>query len=111
MKVHFLFIGFAFFILSTLKTNGQDRQPQAKPAWHVSKDVQKIANKKLFKSEPLRKSHIEAVSSGPPSHVLSKGVNNIHRPVAKRAGVAGNIKSKGYPVWTISKGVHRFRSR
>lgn len=68
----------------------------------VSKGVQQVANKKAFANEITRKSHIQANSVEFPAIVVSKG---IFRPVS--VPMDGNIASKGYPAWAISKGVAR----
>jgi hypothetical protein len=67
----------------------------------VSKGVQRYANKSAF-SEESKKSHIEAKSVDFPAIVVSKGVVSPGSVV-----LAGNIESKGYPTWAISKGVAR----
>jgi len=72
-------------------------------AWSTSKDVQKIANKKMFEDDGLRASHIQA-SIQTPTWMISKG---IHRINAKDQMASGNIKSTGIPMWTVSKGVQR----
>src|SRR5688572_16446391 len=66
----------------------------------VSKGVQHVANKKAFEDENARKSNIQAKSVAIPAIVLSKGVTQSKDQVAE-----GNIVSKGYPTWAISKGV------
>lgn len=68
----------------------------------VSKGVQQYANKKAFENEKQNNSHIQAKSVAFPTIVLSKGIT---RPAAIE--VQGNIESKGYPTWAISKGVAR----
>ncbi|HTE30854.1 MAG TPA: hypothetical protein VK666_10810 [Chryseolinea sp.] len=74
-------------------------------AWQTSKDVQKVANKKLFEDETLRASHIRAVTLNR-NWMVSKGVNNI----GESNGVGlGNAASNGIPEWTISKGVQRMQ--
>lgn len=67
----------------------------------VSKGVQQYANKNAFNEEG-QKSHIQAKSVEFPAVVISKG---IFRPTD--VVVAGNIESRGYPTWAISKGVAR----
>jgi hypothetical protein len=73
------------------------------PAWIVSKDVQRLANKKMFQDENIRSSHIYAVQVSP-TWMISKGV---HRTASDQVSAKGNVKSKGIPLWTISKGVQR----
>ena len=75
-------------------------------SWTVSKDVQKVANKKMFSDEEIAKSHIHAISLNQ-NWVVSKGVNNVGRT---ETASAGNIRSAGNNDWTISKGVHRVKS-
>lgn len=72
------------------------------PSWIVSKPVNKIANKKLFEDHQLRASHALVTSAAHPNRASTKAVHRTGQPKAE-----GNIPSKGYPVWTISKGVHR----
>lgn len=68
----------------------------------VSKDVQRVANKKAFENKDLTNSNIQAMSQPFPAIVISKG---IVRPAESEQ--QGNIVSKGYPTWAISKGVAR----
>jgi galactitol-specific phosphotransferase system IIB component len=68
----------------------------------VSKDVQRVANKKAFENKNLTSSNIQALSQPFPAIVISKG---IVRSAA--SAPQGNIVSKGYPTWAISKGVAR----
>lgn len=72
------------------------------PAWMVSKPVNEIANKQLFENHRLHASHIRAESIAHPNSVSAKAVHRI-----PKASAEGNVASKGYPAWTISKGVHR----
>ena len=58
--------------------------------------------KAQFEDEKAKKSHIQAKSVEFPAIVISKG---IVRPTS--VVTAGNIESKGYPTWAISKGVAR----
>jgi hypothetical protein len=78
---------------------------QAQTPW-LSKDVQKIANKKEFATEKSNY-HITAVSMDQ-SWVVSKGVSNLGRTETQSAG---NIQSHGIPQWTISKGVHKINTK
>ena len=75
------------------------------PIWSTSKDVQKIANKKMFTDINLRDSHIQAQSVPYPAVTISKGVQGLGRDLALQS--KGNVISKGYPDWIISKGVQR----
>ena len=72
------------------------------PSWIVSKPVNKIANKKLFEDHRLGASHIMVTTTAHPNRVSAKAVHRTAQPRAE-----GNIPSKGYPTWTISKGIHR----
>lgn len=72
------------------------------PAWSVSKPVNKIANKKLFDDHRLRASHITVSTIAHPNQASTKAV---HR--TSKTGDEGNVISRGYPTWTISKAVHR----
>lgn len=65
----------------------------------VSKDVQRVANKKAFENN---ESNIQARSLAFPAIVISKGIAR-----APQAQTQGNVVSKGYPTWAISKGVAR----
>jgi len=83
-----LFLAGAFFV------NAQSTFP-------VSKGVQRYANKGAF-DEETQKSNIQAKSVEFPAIAVSKGVifpTNVE--------TAGNIESRGYPTWAISKGVAR----
>jgi hypothetical protein len=68
----------------------------------VSKDVQRVANKQNLENEDLTKSNITAQSQPFPAIVVSKGIVRSDASAAD-----GNIVSKGYPTWAISKGVAR----
>ncbi|HEX6226426.1 MAG TPA: hypothetical protein VFZ52_18530 [Chryseolinea sp.] len=67
----------------------------------VSKGVQKYANKSAF-SEESKKSNIQAKSVEFPAIAVSKGVVG-----SSNVETVGNIESKGYPTWAISKDVAR----
>ena len=88
-------IGFVYiFLAGAFFVNAQSTFP-------VSKGVQRYANKGAFDEDP-QKSNIQAKSVEFPAIVVSKGVvfpTNVE--------TAGNIESKGYPTWAISKGVAR----
>jgi hypothetical protein len=71
-------------------------------SWPVSKGVQRYANKSLVEDENAKKSHIQAASVEFLPIVVSKGTT---RPTGVRP--VGNIESKGYPTWAISKDVAR----
>jgi hypothetical protein len=68
----------------------------------VSKDVQRVANKQILENEDLSNSNIQAQSQPFPAIVISKGIVR-----STESAPEGNIVSKGYPTWTISKGVAR----
>lgn len=72
------------------------------PAWIVSKPVNKIANKKLFEDHRLGASHIVAASAAQVNPASTKAVHRMDQPRTE-----GNVPSKGYPAWTISKAVQR----
>ena len=86
-------------LVGAVMSYGQTSNPN--PNWTVSKDVQKVANKKAFEAERLASTNIQAQSLSQ-AWVVSKGVN-------RGAGSSGegNVVSKGIPAWTISKGVQR----
>ena len=92
------------FLLGVFFANAQTRESH--PAWVVSKDVQKVANKKMYDDENMRKSHMMAPSIGAPSWIISKGV---HRSGKESTQLRGNVTMKGYPSWIISKGVQRIK--
>ncbi len=92
------------FLLGVFFTNAQTRESH--PAWVVSKDVQKVANKKMYNDENMRKSYMMAPSVGTPSWIISKGV---YRYDKESAPSQGNVAMKGYPSWIISKGVQRIK--
>ena len=68
----------------------------------VSKGVQRYANKSAVEDENAKKSHIQAQSVEFLPIVVSKGPT---RPSS--VTTVGNIESKGYPTWAISKDVAR----
>jgi anti-sigma factor RsiW len=91
------------FAIIAMGTNFADAQ--TKSSWIPTKAVQKIANKKLYTSDEVKASHIEAKSAAIPAQVVSKRVQRVtNRDVSP---AEGNVVSKGYPTWTISKPVHR----
>jgi hypothetical protein len=75
---------------------------QSNNSWPVSKGVQRYANKSSVESENAKKSHIQAQSVEFLPIVVSKGPV---RPTS--VTTVGNIESKGYPTWAISKDVAR----
>jgi hypothetical protein len=68
----------------------------------ISKDVQKIANKKALTAERL----LHVASVGFPVWTITKGVQLTSSRLTV-APVPGNLMSTGYPLWIISKGVHK----
>ena len=89
----------ALFMTTLFFANGQSKES---PAWLVSKDVQRYANKSLFEDQNLRRSHIQAKSTAA-NWTISKGVHSSKSVQT----VKGNVKSEGIPAWTISKGVQQ----
>lgn len=83
------------FAISILTVAAQSNSAQRT----VSKDVQKIANKKVLSDEQL----FTVTSLGYPAWTVSKNVQ-ILNTATEVPSVAGNVPSKGYPFWTISKG-------
>ncbi|MFO7259046.1 MAG: hypothetical protein DIU61_015205 [Bacteroidota bacterium] len=71
-------------------------------SWIVYKPINRISNKQLFESHWLNASHRYVVSPTYPNAAMTKAV---HR--AEEQGEYGNVVSKGYPTWTISKPIHR----
>ncbi len=94
----------ALFLMGTILVNAQSSKND--PSWIVSKDVQKVSNKKNFENEAKRGSQLQTTSTSQ-AWVISKGVN---RQGKTEAGTKGNIRSTGIPAWTISKGVHQKRN-
>jgi len=78
----------------------------AQTPW-LSKDVQKIANKKQLEKDKQSNSNIQAVSMDQ-SWVLTKGITTIGRTETQSVG---NIESTDIPQVAISKGVHQNRSK
>jgi len=78
------------------------------PVWTTSKDVQKVANKSLFSDQNLKASHINAESAGFPAVTLSKEITKVNSANQIQNERKGNVVSKGYPMWTVSKGVHKY---
>ncbi|MDH4090794.1 MAG: hypothetical protein OEV74_17155 [Cyclobacteriaceae bacterium] len=91
-----------FFMASAVVVNAQTKS-DLPPAWRTSKDVQRIANKRLFTDARLRQSHIKAKSIAP-TWMISKRVG---QPARKEKLAENNLKSSGTPSWIISKGVQR----
>lgn len=92
----------AMGLLFTTFMAAQAQSNETTPAWTTSKDVQKVANKRLFNDENLRKSHIQ-ISSASPTLNVSK---DVHRKEGDEVQAKGNVVS-AYPNWIISKGVHQ----
>lgn len=90
------------FVVSAFIVNAQTNNVHP---W-ISKDVQKVANKKMLANEHYQASHIIAKTVGYPAIALSKGVHRVSTGPAISTS-ENNIVSKGYPYWTISKGVQR----
>jgi len=88
------------FLMGAILVNAQSNNDTS---WTVSKDVQKVANKKEFEKEAKRGSQLQAKSTSQ-QWVVSKGVN---RSTESNTDNKGNVDSKGIPAWTISKGVHQ----
>ena len=78
----------------------------AQTPW-LSKDVQKIANKKELEKDKISNSNIQAVSTDQ-SWVLSKGISSVGSTEKQSAG---NIRSTEFPQVAISKGVHQNRTK
>lgn len=89
-------------VLLTAAFFSQAQTTDTNPAWTVSKDVQKVANRSAFEKERLGSTSIRARSLNQ-AWVISKGVNRATAP----ASGEGNVVSRGIPAWTISKGVQR----
>ncbi|HZI24508.1 MAG TPA: hypothetical protein VFD46_05500 [Chryseolinea sp.] len=88
----------SLLLISAFVANAQS----SNSSWPVSKGVQRYANKSSVEDENAKKSHIQARSVEFLPIVVSKG------PV-RPTGVTtvGNIESRGYPTWAISKDVAR----
>jgi hypothetical protein len=94
----------SLFLIGAIMVNAQTAKTN--PGWVVSKDVQKVANKKMYKSEN-RNGTIQANSLSS-AWAISKGV---HQSKADKTTEKGNVASKGIPAWTISKGVHSVNNK
>ncbi len=94
---------FVLFLMGTILVNAQSSNTD--PSWIVSKDVQKVSNKKNFENDAKRGSTLQAKSISQ-LWVVSKGVN---QPTSARADSKNNVPSNGIPSWTISKGVHQMK--
>lgn len=68
----------------------------------VSKGVQHVANKKKFEAEKQSNATVNVATVEAPQMVVSKGVHNIG---VEQTPTDGNMVSKGFPYWTVSKGV------
>ena len=89
-------------LIGLLLTGAIFANAQSGTDWMVSKGVQRVANKKTFEAERSRNAHIEAKTIAFPSIVVSKVIARTDETPA-----LGNVESKGYPTWAISKGVAR----
>ena len=78
----------------------------AQTPW-LSKDVQKVANKKQLEKEERSNSNIQAVSQDQ-TWVVSKGISTVGRTETESEG---NIQSTGIPQVAISKGVHQVKPK
>lgn len=78
----------------------------AQTPW-LSKDVQKVANKKELAKEEQSNSHIQAVSLDQ-NWALSKGISSVGQAETTSEG---NIQSTGTPQVAISKGVHKMNTK
>jgi hypothetical protein len=78
----------------------------AQTPW-LSKDVQKVANKKQLEKEKQSNTNIQAVSTEN-VWVLSKGISAVGRTETQ---YAGNVQSTGIPQIAISKGVHQTKPK
>ncbi|HEX5167606.1 MAG TPA: hypothetical protein VFW11_00430 [Cyclobacteriaceae bacterium] len=76
---------------------------------YVSKGVQKYANKTAYESSQNEQTKLRSVET--PAIALSKGVHKIGDEGENTS--KGNIVSKGYPYWTIAKGIphHHLRNQ
>lgn len=77
---------------------------QAQSGLPISKDVQKVANKKALENQ---EQSLQTTSVPLPALVVSKSIQSIPNPALITADSQGNMKSKGTPAWVNSKGVHR----
>lgn len=78
----------------------------AQTPW-LSKDVQKVANKKELEKDKRSNSNIQAVSVDQ-SWVLAKGISSVGRT---ESPAAGNIQSTDFPQVAISKGIHQAKPK
>lgn len=87
------------FLMAAILVSGQTG-PKHRP---VTKEVQKISNKKRLNAETV----MTVRSVGNPSAAVSKAVQlqDRSRRSSKKAA-RGNMVSRGYPELTISKGVY-----
>ena len=91
-----IFTLFAFIANAQFKT---DNRNSGAPS--ISKDVLRISNKDLLDAPLLT---IKSVDHN--EAVISKKVHTL-KTDDKRVSEVGNVISRGYPEWTISKPVNR----
>lgn len=105
MKTTLKIILVVAFLVSSFMTHAQtDKSREDKTGWFISKDVQKFSNKNWLKG----KSGLTIESIGQPDIAISKRAQTIGRPfTTSPSAKRGNVVSKGYPAWIISKGVQR----
>jgi hypothetical protein len=70
--------------LGFASVNAQDK------TWVVSKDVQKVANKKQYENTESEKSHLKPTSYSFPAVVLSKDVQKVSNPSLQNQAPQGN---------------------
>ncbi len=105
MKTTLKIIFAVAFLVSNYLTHAQtDNSRKDNAGWPISKEVQKFSNKNWLRG----KSGLTIESIGQPDIAISKRVQTIGRPVsAWSSQKKGNVVSKGYSSWIISKGVQR----
>jgi len=95
----------ALFTFAMLVANAQQETDRSKiqinTSVAVSKGVQKISGRNLATAR------LSVVSVGTPAWALPKGVQKTVNRNIKSDTPSGNLVSKGYPEWIISKDVQR----
>lgn len=83
---------------------------QTMRAWMASVVFRNV-NSQSLGMNAASKPQFKATSYGIPKWVVTKNPHKIIRNADEDAPFSkGNVKSEGYPAWTISKGVHRTRA-
>jgi hypothetical protein len=100
MKTFNKITAISIFAMLPIFVNAQSNTRHS--GWYISKDVQRISNDAYLNRFDEGEMTIKSFEY--PHWIISKGVQKPGNPVITLQ--AGNVVSKGYPIWTISKAVN-----